>query len=97
MPSRTSYAFSPTPITRRNISSGRCWNWRARWGQLGLELISGVIDVLLDMVTALIEQLKSAMNAELKIPFLSAFYEGLTDGRKMTLASISALILSRRP
>ena len=63
-------------------------------GQLGLELISGVIDVLLDMVTALIEQLKSAMNAELKIPFLSAFYEGLTDGRKMTLASISALIIA---
>ena len=63
-------------------------------GQLGLDLISGVIDVLLDMVTALIDQLKTAMNAELKIPFLSAFYEGLTDGRKMTLASISALIVA---
>ncbi len=63
-------------------------------GQLGLEIISSVLDVLLDMVTALILQLKSVMNTELNIPFLSAFYEGLTDGRKMTLASISALIVA---
>jgi VHL beta domain len=59
-----------------------------------LELANAVVDTVLDLIAGLLGSLKAALNAPLNITFVSAFYSGLTDGRELTVLSVSCLLIA---
>jgi hypothetical protein len=63
-------------------------------GLLGIDVLNEVFDSLMDTAVAAIAQLKSTINAEWDLPFLSAFYAGLTGGQKLSAISLVSLIIA---
>ena len=61
---------------------------------LGLDVISKVLDLLLDFFVVVLRGAKALINAPIEVPFLSDFYEGLTHGRKLTVLSAISLVIA---
>ncbi|MEM7310268.1 MAG: hypothetical protein AAF682_26570 [Planctomycetota bacterium] len=59
---------------------------------LALDLIEGMVDLFFGVFEALLGAVKEAMNAELDIPVLSDVYEFITDGQKLSMLSLVALL-----
>lgn len=54
--------------------------------------VQAIVDAVLGVVAALIAQLRQTLNAQWSIPVVSQLYSAITDGSKLTLLDLMALI-----
>lgn len=60
----------------------------------GLEIVNGIFDGVLDLVNSLLDGLLKVLQEAWQVPFLSDLYEMITEGRKLSLLSLTSLVLA---